>query len=146
MSNSINTSTDEVFEYTGKGCVVPTDVTIVRFHPSVTEVENRAFEDCIELRKVMFNDGLRKIGQYAFWDCKLLESITLPSTVTEIGDKAFYSCSYLSEVVLNEGLQKIGDDAFFGCTSLSSITLPYTVTEIGDNATIKENGHIRRSE
>ena len=33
----------------GKGCAVPKDVTIVRFHPSVVEVEDRAFIDCIEL-------------------------------------------------------------------------------------------------
>ena len=35
------------FEYTGKGCVVPKDVTSVQFHPSVVEVENAAFRDRI---------------------------------------------------------------------------------------------------
>ena len=28
-----------VFEYTGKGCAVPKDVTSARFHPSVVKVE-----------------------------------------------------------------------------------------------------------
>ena len=120
-----------VFEYTGEGCVVPKDVTIVRFHPSVTEVENRAFQNCKQLREVMFNDGLNKIGVYAFYWCTSLSSITFPSTVTEIGGGAFNGCNKLRAVVLNDGLQKIGTAAFHSCTSLSSITLPSTVTEIG---------------
>ena len=45
------------FEYTGKGCVVPKDVTIVRFHPSVIEVEDYAFYRCDNLREVELNDG-----------------------------------------------------------------------------------------
>ena len=48
MSNSINASDEVVFEYTGIGCVVPKDVTIVRFHPDGIEVEGRAFSYCIE--------------------------------------------------------------------------------------------------
>ena len=61
----------EVFEYTGKGCSVPKDVTNVRFHPSVIMVENKAFYDCKQLREVVFNDGLQKIGQGAFRQCTL---------------------------------------------------------------------------
>ena len=66
MSNNITVSSDEVFEYMGKGCAVPKDVTIVRFHPSVVEVENDAFRDCKQLREVVFNDGLQKMGSLHF--------------------------------------------------------------------------------
>ena len=128
MSN--NSVFDEVFEYTGKGCVVPKDVTSVRFHPSVVEVEDRAFCDCNKLREIVFNEGLKKIEWNAFYGCKSLESVTLPSTVTEIGSYAFQYCKQLREVVFHEGLQKIGAGAFNNCTLLSSITLPSTVTEI----------------
>ena len=134
MSNSINASTEEVFEYTGKGCVVPKDVTIIRFHPSVVEVEKRAFQDCKQLREVVFNDGLRKIGWQAFRSCQSLSSIALPSTVTEIDECAFMNCKQLREIVLNEGQQNIGDGSFYNCTSLSSITLPSTVMEVGSSA------------
>ena len=134
MSNKNDESTDEMFEYTGKGCVVPKDVTIVQFHPSVTEVEIDAFKECRELRKVELNDGLQKIGKYAFYNCKSLLGINLPSTVTEIGTYAFSGCNNLTEVVLNEGLQKIGWYAFWFCTALSTIKLPSTVTEIGNYA------------
>ena len=124
----------EVFEYT-EGCrVVPKDVTIVRFHPSVVEVENEAFQGCNKLKKVILNDGLQKIWHGSFCNCASLSSITLPSTVTEIGNGAFTFCYNLREVVLNDGLQKIWMSAFFECTSLSSITLPSSVIEIGEGA------------
>lgn len=122
------------FEYTGKGCVVPKDVMSARFHPSVIEVENEAFRDCIKLREVVFHDGLQKIGDRAFWNCTSLSSITFPSTITEIDGYAFHYCRNLMEVVFNEGLKKIGGYAFYYCTSLLSITIPSTVTEVDRNA------------
>ena len=75
MSNNINASTEMIFEYTGKGCVVPKDVTIIRFHPNVIKVEGEAFRGCIKLREVVLNEGLQKIGYAAFYDCTSLESI-----------------------------------------------------------------------
>jgi hypothetical protein len=134
MSNNNYASTDEMFEYAGKGCSVPNDVTIVRFHPSVVEAKEEAFRDSEQLREVEFNDGLQKIGFLAFRECTSLSSITFPSTVTEIRQGSFQSCNNLSEVLLNEGLQKIGHQAFFNCPSLSSIVIPSTVTEIGNYA------------
>ena len=83
------------FEYTGKGCVVPKDVRIVRFHLSVVEVEQYAFKKCFKLREVVFNDGLQKIGRAAFYNCKSLSSVSFPSTVTEIGYLAFRNCASL---------------------------------------------------
>ena len=134
MSNNNDIAAEVVFEYTGEGCSVPKDVTIVRIHPSVTEVEDEAFKNCYNLREVVLNEGLQKIGEKAFWTCTSLSSIKLPSTVTEIEQYAFYNCINLREVVLNYGLQKIGDRAFYYCSSLSSIALPSTVTEIGNQA------------
>ena len=84
MESNNEVSAEVVFEYTGEGREVPKDVTIVRFHPSVIEVEDNAFEESKQLREAMFNEGLQKIGKYAFWRCTSLSSITLPSTVTEI--------------------------------------------------------------
>ena len=120
-----------LFEYTGKGCVVPKNVTIVRFHSSVIYVENNAFQFCKKMREVIFNDGLQKIGQYAFYCCSSLRNITFPSTVTEIGQGAFQSCCNLREVMLNKDLHNIEEFAFYDCKSLSNITIPSTVTEIG---------------
>ena len=123
-------ATEVVFEYTGLEDI-PRDVTIVQFHSSVTEVVDNMFDNCGQLKKVVFNEGLLKIGNYAFFRCRSLKSINLPSTTTEIVGNAFMCCINLEEVALNEGLNKIGTKSFHSCKSLQSITLPSTVTMIG---------------
>jgi len=128
------TSSDDVFEYIGKGQFVSTKVVSVQFHPSVIEVDYEAFKDCRQLKELVLNERLQKIGGFAFYNCQSLESITLPSTVTEIGDEAFRDCYNLREVVMKEGLQKIGRFSFHACSLLQSITLPSTLTDIGDHA------------
>jgi len=123
-----------MFDYAGRESSVPSDVTYVRFHPSVVEADKNAFKDCIKLQEVVFNKGLQKIGENAFEGCKSLQSITLPSTVNGIDDGAFYKCTHLRTVVLNKGLKRIGQDAFGFTVRLESITLPSTVNEIGYKA------------
>ena len=53
-----------------------------------------------------------KIGDYAFFGCSVLTSLTLPSGVTEIGGNAFYCCSGLTSLTIPSGVTKIGDSAF----------------------------------
>ena len=115
---------------------VPKNVTHVRFHPSVVEVDDDAFEDRKQLIEVILNDGLKEIGDYAFNGCAL-QSINIPSTVTNIGMNSFSSCTGLRKVVLNDGLIEIGTDAFTSCKTLESITIPSTVLEIGSEAFVQ---------
>ena len=56
-------------------------------------------------------EGVKKIKEYAFYNCDKLTSVIIPNTVTSIGEKAFY-----------------------GCTGLTSITIPESVTYIVYNA------------
>ena len=118
------------FEYLGKGQFVPKNVTHVRFHPSVANVDRKAFEGCTELREAVLNDGLRVIGKSAFSGCLSLRSVKLPSTVTEIGMCAFCNCYSLREVILNAELKKIEKSAFEDCISLQSIVVPSTADKI----------------
>ena len=130
MSN--NTSNDEVFEYMGRGQNVPKDVVRVRFHPSVVKVDDYAFCECHKLKEVVLNGGLQRIGERAFYACKSLEEIFIPSTVAEIGEEAFDRCNLLKEVMFSEGLMKTGQRAFACCEKLEHIRLPSTVTELGN--------------
>jgi len=43
----------------------------------------------------------QSIGQYAFYNCSKLTSITIPSSVTSIGDYAFYGCYGLTSINYN---------------------------------------------
>ena len=85
------------------------------------------------LEEVVLNEGLQKIGPFAFNGCSL-PCINLPSTVTEIGDSAFLGCDSLRNIVFNNGLKKIGVYAFRYCRSLQSIILPSTLVQIGPYA------------
>ena len=72
-----------------------------------------------------------KLGDYVFYDCSGLTSLTLPSGLTEIGYGAFEACSGLTSITLPSGVTSIGDYAFSTCSGLTSITLPSGLTEIG---------------
>ena len=75
-----------------------------------------------------------KLGDYAFYGCSGLTSLTLPSSVTEIGEHAFLSCRGLTNFTIPSGVTKIGAGAFFCCYGLISLTLPSSVTAIGSEA------------
>ena len=54
--------------------------------------------------------------------------------VTSIGDYAFYDCSGLTSVTIPNSVTSIGDYAFSGCSGLTSVTIPNSVTSIGSYA------------
>lgn len=57
-----------------------------------------------------------KLGDYAFYGCSGLTSLTLPSSVTAIGDRAFNYCSELTSIyAYMEKLPETGSNLFLGC-------------------------------
>ena len=73
-------------------------------------------------------------GEYAFYYCENLPSITIPANVTTIAEGVFSDCSNLTSVSLPVNLANIGAYAFYGCGSLTAITIPESVTSIGMGA------------
>ena len=86
------------------------------------------------IRKVLIENGVTSIGNYAFKNCASLTSVTIPNSVTSIGVSAFSSCGLLANINIPDSVTSIGDDAFFYCTSLTSVTIPNSVTSIGNYA------------
>ena len=62
------------------------------------------------------------IGNFAFYDCTNLTSVTIPNGVTSIGASTFRGCSSLTSIVIPSSVTSIGDTAFRKCGSLKSIT------------------------
>ena len=84
------------------------------------------------VKAIVIEDGVTSIGDYAFWNCTGLTSISIPNNVTSIGSSAFESCSQLASIEIPSSVTSIGDYAFSGCSGLTSVNIPEDVTSIGE--------------
>ena len=82
---------------------------------TVALLDNMAFGGCGDLSEVQLREGMHIICQGAFYDCKTLRSVTIPSTVTEMGGSLFIG-SNLSEVIfLGDNRFRLLNQDFFNC-------------------------------
>ena len=86
---------------------------------------NYAFYNCGSLESISFGNGLTVIGNSAFYGCGSLINISVPdaSNLGQIGDHAFYKCTKLTDVNIPISVQYIGDYAFAECPFLSNVEL-----------------------
>ena len=75
-------------------------------------------------------DGVKTIGETAFFASAYLEKITLPDSVTRIGEEAFRYANSLVELKLPESLEKIEEAAIADCASLTELTIPDKVESL----------------
>ena len=88
------------------------------------------------ITELIIPDNVTSIGNYAFYGCTSIESVSIPNSVTRIKMYAFSDCSSLQSVTLGEGisLYYISGNAFSDCTSLKSLTVQGTITSIHSQA------------
>ena len=80
-------------------------------------VESVAFFGNETLKSVTFL-GSVSFQEMAFYECTVLEQITVCGVRTEIGDSAFNSCAALTRFDAWDALALVGKSAFWGCKSL----------------------------
>ena len=88
-----------------------------------------SYKDSIE--KVIINNGVTAIGNYAFYYCTNIKSVKISDSVLIIKKDAFCGCESLRNIIIPDSIIAIDDYAFANCFSLISITIPYSVTTIG---------------
>ena len=110
------------------------NVKKVVIEDGVTSIGNYAFTYCVSLTSITIPDSVTSIGYYAFFYCSSLTSITISDSVTSIGNYAFFYCRSLTSITIPDSVTSIGNDAFSNCRSLTSITIPDSVTSIGNDA------------
>eukprot|EP00984_Skeletonema_dohrnii_P007144 scaffold2577_cov104-Skeletonema_dohrnii-CCMP3373.AAC.6 len=113
--------------YLYRGGRAPQHVTHVRIDKSVEAIEENAFDGCEHLVQVVTHDEIRRVGKWAFRNCKSLRRINLKSVV-EIGVMAFVVCGNLESVEFGDKLEIIESYAFNRCSSLQRLNLPSIVT------------------
>ena len=69
-------------------------------------------------------EGITKICSYAFYCCRSIEKVTIPSNIKDIESLAFYGCNKMKSVAIGDGVVSIGDNAFEWCSGLTSVYLP----------------------
>lgn len=80
------------------------------------------FSNRADIRKIVVQNGVTSIGDYAFYGCENVTSVTLPGTVTQIGKLAFYGCKGLTSLELPESVAVVKDYAFAKASGLKTIT------------------------
>ena len=99
------------------------------------------------ITQVVFEGDITTIGNYSFYRCTRLTSITIPNSVISIGTGAFLDCTGLKEIKMpddsNSKLHSIGAYAFEDCRSLKSITIPSSVQSIGKHAFYESFGSLK---
>ena len=88
------------------------------FGNEIKRIGNYAFMDCKNLLSTSLPEGLECIGSHAFSGCSSLISTTIPNSVVSIGNYAYSNCSSLSSVVIEDGEGKLefaDENTFYGC-------------------------------
>lgn len=80
--------------------------------------------------KVIIENGVTSVGDYAFADNLALVSASVPDSVTSVGDYAFHHCIKLTEMHLPDSVTEIGIYALADCLALKTVTLPPVLKEI----------------
>ena len=123
VNYSLDTSTG-VLSITGTGAMKD-----YNYYSSAPWYSNRSYIKTVEI-----SNGVTSIGDYAFYYCEGLTSVTIPNSVTSIGNYAFDGCSGLTSVTIPNSVTDIGDWAFSDCSGLTTVTIPNSVTSIGSQA------------
>ena len=120
-------------EYQGN-VAIPEEVTYMNRTRKVTSIGNYAFYYCSKLTSITIGNSVKSIGGWAFEGCSGLTSVTIPNSVTSIELGTFSGCSGLTSINIPNSVTSIGSGAFYYCSSLTSVTIPNSVTSIGNFA------------
>ncbi len=93
-----------------------------------------AFFLCDKLKSISIPNGITRIEPDTFLGCDLLQHVDIPYTVVSIGKEAFMNCHSLKRLTIPNGVKEIGESAFEGCNKLEKVIIPESVKHIGQNA------------
>ena len=100
---------------------------------TVTSIGDWAFYCCNGLYSVTIPNSVTSIGIYAFSYCEGLSSVSIPNSVTNIREWTF-AYSGIKSITIPNSVTSIEGGAFYRCRDLTYVTIPNSVTTIGGDA------------
>lgn len=85
-----------------------------------------------DITSYVIPDSVVKIREHAFFSCRQLEQVELPSGLERIGYRAFETCIKLEKIVIPDSVKMIEECSFFNCEGLRKIIFGKREIEIGD--------------
>ncbi len=85
------------------------------------------------IKKIIIEDGVEKIGDFAFIGCSNVIDVELPDTLKSIGVGSFGFCSSMSSISIPDSVSEIQTAAFSCCRALENVKLSSSLSEISEN-------------
>ena len=109
---------------------------------TVTAVAGEAFRDDYNVTEVVFEEGVKSIGDNVFLNCTMLQTIAFPQSLENVGTHVVTNTRWeksrlesSNEIIVNNILLAVKENlteyAFSGCSSLTKLELPSSVKKIG---------------
>ncbi len=116
----------------GEGLYADSKITAVIIPEGVERLEDNCFRNCKYLKSVTIPDSVKYIGAHAFDGCVSLTSFHMPLDACYLGAGCFANCTELTELDMPPYMEAIYEDTFRN-TGLTTVKLD-TVYEIGAHA------------
>ena len=150
-TNADNTITITGYTGTNLDVVIPSTIEGMPVTSIIgnTNTEVSGFPQAIT--SVIIPNSATHIGDYAFFDCANLTSVTMGTNVATIGVLAFSGPAFhafpgpiifvigcpLTSVTIPNSVASIGEGAFCGCSDLTSLSIGNGVTNIDESAFLR---------
>ncbi len=131
--NSI-TVTGTILDFQGGEITIPATIKKGGISYPVTGVGDWAFYRCGALKTLTISGSVDSIGDNAFQYCIALNTVTFFGGVDSIRYCAFQGCGALNTVTFSGNVGNIEDHAFRDCTALEKVTFSGDVSSIGNYA------------
>lgn len=95
-----------IYDYENKTLTIPSNI-------NGTEIKKILGLNIGNVKKVIIEEGIEEIGNYAFFGSSNIEEIVLPSTLKKIGRHAFGKCTSIKKITIPKSVNTIGEYAFY---------------------------------
>jgi hypothetical protein len=92
------------------------------------------YEYADKIENIIVSDGVKSLGDNAFFLCKNVKSVVLPDSITQLGNGLFANCQSLETISLPDNIETLPASIFVSCTSLKNVKLPANLKKIEINA------------